>query len=314
MTKSRYDTIETLFSETEFSSETKKSDTEELHNRWQRWKRRFEVYEDLNHEKYIRFFQLQEDRKLVSQESKLTDTLRALKDFYKSGLQTSHPEIEATILELIDIELSKIEIRQFIKLSKIQLLGRQNLKEEMEKLKAKRMHSRVTIRENVFSEKIKDANAPDLLAFLKFQETKFHAGIHQERADYAAGAAKGVGTSTFAFSFVNTMRSIFEPLARPFIALGDFLNSIVNGIPLLSSIVTAIPIIFNAWKAWFRNKSTTKKVIYTIATIAAIAGIVLSAVFLGLGVVIVESRRLRRCCNTRWFFHGYYRSVNMVGN
>ena len=264
-------------------------DLVELLARWSHWVERFGVYHHLrSNKRYVGFFTWEHDQKLIYQEEKFTKALLALQELYNNTeKQFDHKdEIEKTVRLLADTELTKLEIRQSRKLLKIQGLARGVRKENIDALRTARSKLIDDVQKNKYSASLKDdEELKKTFELLNRHETKWRFGKLIEKTGHIATAAKATKLGSFLFYVVNEIiPTVFEAIAKPFIPLGQGIATLIGTIPIVGNVVAAIPILFNALKTWYQNKSKTKKAINTIAAILAVSGIIIGAVVLGLGI------------------------------
>ena len=284
MSESRYQKITELL--TALSRDN--TDIEKLRLRWLHWVERFGVYDHINKKRYVGFFAWQQDKKLINQEEKFLAALNALFELKHQSTNDfpNKDEIINTISSLAETDLHKLELRQSRKLKKIQNLARGDLKKEMEAFRDKRSKLVDEVRNKNYSQQIpEDQHLIFTQTLLKYHEQKFRWSKFIENAEHVSAGAKATKLGNFAFYVVNFFPNMLHTVAPPLITLGHSISTFLNGIPIVANIVSAIPIVFAAIKSWFKNKSTTKKVINSIAAGLAIAGIVAASVFLGLGLL-----------------------------
>lgn len=248
----KYRDIEKLLEETQLRNV-------DIH--WQQWRARYYLYAGFK--EYEGLNRWQGGSKTGQFEKKLMSALQALKELQINKdkfKDKKFKEMEAAIVRVANIEMSKLEIAQIKKLVKIQGVNRDELKSMQENLLKERKVSKKEIedRSNKFSYDIKEKDFPHLKKLFRDQESKFHFNAHIRRMKVANDAITVAKTGTDIFSLV---ANLFPPL----VALGQGVVAFLSAIPLISVIATAIPLVFESIKTWVKNKSSSKKLGATIA-------------------------------------------------
>lgn len=252
MNVNKYQKIDLLLSDT-------KLDVVAL--RWQQWRARYHLYAGFK--EYEGFNRWQGGSKTGEFETKFMSALQALNELQANKDKFDDKqfnEMQAAIIRVANIEMSKLEIAQIKKLIKIQGVNRDELKDMHAALLDKREASKKAIegRKVKFSKELADKNLPGLEKFFQQQEGKIHFNKHIRRMGVGHDALTVAKTGTDIFS---TIASIYPTL----VSIGQSAAAFLSAIPIISVIAMAIPLVFTSIKTWVQNKSSSKKLGATIA-------------------------------------------------
>jgi len=270
---------------------TPKERVEKLQHRWSDWVQRFGIYRGLSETKYKGLFSWQNDKKLNAQEEKLIESINALNELYqnKSTIPKElFPSMETTVLDMITVELNKLEIAQFRKLEKIQELGREKLQKKMLQNQDLKVELREKLDKKNFSQYFKEnEQLPYLKALFKHHESKFHFTKHIDKAEDIGAGMNLMMAIRSLFNVINYIPTLLSDLTNTLVQMSAVAATAFSSIPIVGNIITSIPTLFKTVKTFIQNKSPFKKTVYTIGAIVAIASIVTGIVFLGIGLATI---------------------------
>lgn len=226
------------------------------------WHNRCQYYQDIH---------WQNKNKLNREGRKLQEALIAW-DELKS--ESDIDDIKLAILGVINIQLLKIENTQLRILEKTQGLKRRpTAKEYLKLINDQREKANIVIESKKGKDKfsIRISTFQNSPGFFKTREKKIHFTRHFDRAD---AIAEGLNVAN-AF---NNLSANIANISAFFMRTMTNASAILNTIPFINAITTAIPILIQAVNRFRKNSSLTKRIFSGILLGVIIGGIIMMGV------------------------------------
>ena len=265
------------------------------------WLDRFAFYDDIEHPEFIKIAHWKKNKKLKFEAGNLIKAILALKELEEIADNEKpplYPEMRDAIIDIIKLYQLRLDIAQYKMLEKTQHVKRLTnwpakdgtsltlSVKEMKKIFHDWQSNLKTNRER-YSRHVK--NTPklnDTYRLFKKHENLINYKKHLVRADQAAAVV----------GFANAINRITGAIAAFITAMIHALSAmapILQAIPVISSISSAIPLIIRAADVWMQNKSPVKKAAATFCLILVAAGLVtsgfatLAAAIAALGLMVL---------------------------
>lgn len=251
----------------------------EINLRFQAWEMRTEFYLKVgpNFNPHIHTWWLR-DGGINKRLKTINQALQALAELNASGTTENREEIANIIWRVIELELRKLEFKQFNKLGKDQDSLRDettNIRQTLAKDKAQLSND---ISEQKYSKSISTTLNPQLHAFLLQQES-WRMSIKKFLKKSALVTDAGATISSVG-GVVPSVNEAFPAMMQA----GQIGGFALSAIPAIGAISVALPLIFTAIRSWLKNKSTTNRAL-SIATV----GLVIGAMIVAAGIPVATA-------------------------
>ncbi len=245
------------------------------------WRRRFDIYdgEDIKHT-LIQPLVWQNNRHLKKAAEKLMVAIHALDELSQHENKENAKEIRnvthmrAAINKVIDIHITQLEIEQFKLLSKSLYLKRHHeildkkevtqspLKEKRDELNKNHENTKKQIEKHRgdYLAEADRVKLPNTFRFFHERDSHWDIESHIDRTKKVATAI-----NLFNSYIAESARHVINAVTRivtAFPALSsllNFTNGFIQSIPLISSIISAIPIGLRAIRTWQKSQSPVKR-------------------------------------------------------
>jgi len=265
-----------------------------LQERWQTWLARIEYYGDYTlsgsageEDRRLRAWH-DTNRYLTLHETKLFKAICAFQELvHEQALYDAQPALVDGMLNSIDLELSKLEIRQFKKLQTLQKTKRAELETLENQIQEKKRKEKI-FESRIFStavKKIPDGKmkCPHLYYFLIDRESKIHftaAETHALHAKIGGSVLDLFGTA------MNRITRGILPLFDIAVSIFEGLKEFISTIPIISTILMGVPALVSIIKSWAKDQSSKKKVLSAIALGLFMASLFVAVMLTGLSTVV----------------------------
>lgn len=243
--------------------------------RWRMIRSRFVLYNTSDYAYFSHFMRSSAYEKMLGQVKHGVLVLQLL------GARNESAELQQNVALTIEMELSRIELKQYRRLSKDQDERRPEIN-----MMAQSLHSKLEEMENTMCARHYSKQFEDMPVFeLYFKHYEIRTIDTKKLLKHVESVNKALKLPRAAISFVNSMLRVLAP------SVASTVSTSLMSIPMVGAVMIAIPVVVDAIKAWVKNKSGWTKALTTGVLIAAGIGALIAGIFpvtaLGIGCALV---------------------------